>query len=327
LRRRISINKLSQKNSKEIINEMSKARISLLRSLGCWQLSLGTFWVRWACLFFLSMAERRAKKLHLKPQIARKNALGHIFEKGAPAINDPGFPKIDDGFVIGFNHPSLGEVLRLMGICMLDYETRDYLFPVNIIWFEALAPVMKRLNRFGFTLMPVITPSARKTLLKHARNPYTQHQVDRLTSGFGRVYVERAVEFIKNKQIVVVAPSATRKRYVFDSKASWEGKRPVNPRTMTILADALLRNQDLDFYFLPVAVVPPRGGSTGLNLKKAYHISACPALSRSEIQAKFNERETHEDGSKRRFLERYFLGQIATRLDKISAGDMKYAPG
>lgn len=324
MRKKFSINELSQKSTLDIVDDMSNSHYSLLRSFGCGYMNIIFFWVRLACLFFLNMSARRArnlmKKYRFKKEAALKASLGKIFERGAPWIIDPSFLKIDYnyGLIIGFNHPSLGEIIRLMGICMLFYEKRKYLFPVNLIWFEALAPIIDRLADYGFTLMPIITPTAKNTLMKHAKTLEAKAQVERLTRGFSNIYVNASAEFIDAKQIVLVAPSARRSFYVFRNRAVLEGKESIKPQTMTLLVSSLI-HRGLDFLVLPVAVIPPKGATRGLNLLRKYLFSPCPASSAEMCRQMCEEREVF--CSSRRF-ERFFLEVIANRLTERNAGHM-----
>ena len=326
LRKKYSIEDFSQISTQDIIEDMSNAHYSLLRSFGLGYLNFVFFWVRLACHFFLNMASLRAryyvKKFHLNKKAALKKALGQIFERGAPWIIDPRFPSIDYdcGLVIGFNHPSLGEIIRLMGICMLTYDQKRYLFPVNLIWFEALAPVIHRLREFGFELMPIITPSAKDTLLKHAKGPGTTRHIERLAHGFIKAYILRSAEFVARRQIVLVAPSARRNLYVFKDKETWEGKKPVEPQTMSALVNRLL-SQEQNFLVLPVAVMPPKGASRGLNLLAKYLISPCPVSRRDLCDQMLRQREVYCNS--RRF-ERFFLEVIALRLEERGARYMRY---
>ena len=330
LRKKYSILEISQKSPRELIDDMSQAQFSLLRSYGCGFMNVMYFWVRLACLFFIRKAERRADRImHKNPKMQRrealKMALGNIFKRGAPSVTpeQPGFPKPECGFVIGFNHPSLGEIIRLMGICMLEYPDRSYLFPVNIVWYEALAPIIPRLSSFGFILMPIITPSARKTLLKHAKKIAARVQVNRLARGFNNAYVERSVEVVNDGQIVLVAPSATRKAFIYPNKEVAEGKEPIEPQTMTMLALSLIKAKVENFAFVPVAVIPPEDTSRGLNLLSSYKIIPCRAISEDMTKRMCQEREANCDA--RRF-ERYFLDSIANTLRIHYAGDKIIGP-
>lgn len=309
---------------------MSQAQFSLLRSFGCGFLNVMYVWVRLACLFFIRIAEKRADRiLNKKPGMERraalKQALGNIFKRGAPStITDkPSFPKPESGFVIGFNHPSLGEIIRLMGICMLTYPDNDYLFPVNVVWYEALAPIIPRLSNFGFTLMPVITPSARQTLLKHSKKIAARVQVNRLARGFANTYMDRSAEFVNDGQIVLVAPSATRKAHLYPNEKVAKGQAPIEPQTMTLLAMRLIKEKVEHFAFIPVAVVAPEGASRGLNLLDNYTIIPWYAISDDMVRKKCQEREPNCDG---RCFERYFLDAIARALKANGAENRIIGP-
>jgi len=330
LRNKYSIELISQKSPRELIDDMSQAQFSLLRSFGCGFMNVMYVWVRLACLFFIRIAERRADRLmSKKPKMGRREALkkslGEIFKHGAPStiLDKPSFSKPKCGFVIGFNHPSLGEIIRLMGICMLTYPDNSYLFPVNIIWYEALAPIMPRLSNFGFILMPIITPSARKTLLRHSKKIAARVQVNRLTRGFINAYMDRSVDVIREGQIVLVAPSATRKTHLYPNEKVASGQAPIKPQTMTLLAMRLIEEKVEHFAFIPVAVIAPQGASRGLNLLDTYKIVPCYAISEDMVRNKCQEREPNCDG---RCFERYFLDAIARALKANGAEDRIIGP-
>ena len=332
MRKVFPINEISQKRPRQIIDDMSSAHYSLLRTLGCGSYNVAYAWVRFACLFFLNMARNRARKHTDKPYCtALKEALSGIFACGAPSYIPPtaSFPKLRDdegnydcGLIIGFNHPSLGEIIRLMGICMRSYPDRKYLFPVNIIWFEALAPVIRRLEELDFYITPIITPSAKETLLSRCKTPEQKALVERLARGFSDVYVSRCAEFIADKQITLVAPSARRREHIFPDVESSIGHKPIDPQTMTLITASLLRKKH-KFALLPVAVIPPVDASRGLNLLQRYTILPCPAISAQMAEHMFKQ---SEKDCKSRRLERYFLESIATRLRENGAGHMIIGP-
>ena len=323
MRKIISVNEISQKSPTEIKEDLSNARYSLLKSLGCGKMIRGFFWVRWACLFFMNMAARRARK----KKITLKQAFVEIFYRGAPSDIYPKhasaeprmpFPQIDTGLVIGFNHPSLGEIIRLMGLCMDSYPGKKYLFPVNIVWYEALVPVIDRLAEIDFYITPIITPSAKEKMLKCAKTDVQRAEIERLSAGFSTVYINECAAFIDNQDIALVAPSARRKYLVFDNILQRKGEEPIEPQTMTLLAISLLRKK-LNFAVLPVAVIPPITAGRGLNLLRTYKIIVCPPVSSQMAQFECNERE--EKIRSRRF-ERYFLEKIAYVLEQNDAADM-----
>ena len=323
MRKQISVEELSQKNSRQIIDDISHAHYSLLRSLGCGKMIRGFAWVRWMCLFFINMARRRARRkfMCIDPELANKHELSKIFERGAPSYVwtlHYDFPQTDCGIVIGFNHPSLGEIIRLIGICMRVYPNRRYLFPVNIVWYEALSPVMERLNALELYLTPIITPSAKERMLACAKTAEQKAEIERLSSGFSTVYLNTCCDFVAKKQIALVAPSAKRQATVFRNISTEHGYEAIEPQTMTILAMSLIRKK-LDFAFLPIAVIPPPDSGKGLNLLKLYRILPCPPVSAQMTKRMCEERET--DCKSRRF-ERYFLEIIASALKSSGAKDM-----
>ena len=335
--RKISIDEISQKSKRpsEIIDDIRKSHYSLLSSLGCEEHKFLNFGVRLACRFFLGLSAFFALFLRKKygHEAALKCALGKIFARGAPfAAGDmnlwPVFDEseegiyIDCGLVIGFNHPSLGEIIRLMAVCMLGFTPKSYLFPVNIVWFEALAPITNRLSKYGFTLMPVITPSAKATLLEHCTNDEQRNLVERLATGFSQAYAAKATEFIRDKQVVLVAPSARRRYHIFPSKEAKEGDKMITPQTMTLLVASLMRRR-LDYVILPVAVIPPLTKSRGLNILRKYQFFPCEIFKPSDAEELCKTPEPKCEG---RRLERSFLERIALKLKSVGLEDMIVGP-
>ena len=71
-----------------------------------------------------------------------------------------GMPKDQkNGLVIGFNHPSLGEIARILTMKIDIMGEKPMYFPVNLPWYEALAPNFDRIKRLGIIITPTITPS------------------------------------------------------------------------------------------------------------------------------------------------------------------------
>lgn len=256
MREKISINEISKKGPSRIIDDISNAHYSLLRSLGFGHYNLIYFWVRIVCWCFLRLARHRSKRYHgLRRSIAFRNSLGTIVSRVMPfVIDDPDALPIlekrderkylDCGLVIGFNHPTLGDMVRLMAICMLGFDLKHYLFPVDIVWYEALVPLLEKLTAYGLTLAPIITPSTKEVLKRHCDDDL----VDNLAFGFSQAYAALSEDFIRDKQVVVAAPNV----------------------------DMKLHN--VDHAVLPIAVIPPRYCSKGLNPLRRYQFSPCEVL-------------------------------------------------
>ena len=70
----------------------------------------------------------------------------------------------ENGLVIGFNHPSLGEIARILTMKIDIMGDKPMYFPVNLPWYEALAPNFDRIKRLGIIITPTITPSTWKKM-------------------------------------------------------------------------------------------------------------------------------------------------------------------
>ena len=331
MRKKLSILEISQIQPRDLIGDLAAARFSLLRSFGCGALNFANFWVRLACRFFISIAKKKARKIREKdPTIdemdANKYTLCRIFKSGAPLviIGETDFPESKHGLVIGFNHPSLGEIIRLMYLCMAYYPDRTYLFPVNLIWYEALVPVIDELRQYGFELTPIITPSAKNRLLRHAKTIEARARISILTRAFTGAYVDRCAEFVKDGQIVLVAPSATRKKYLFESQAISDGKKPISPATMSMLALKLVKLNVEEFGFVPVAIIPPKFATRGLNLLMNYKFIICKEIGAKTVAEELEEREAACDA---RCIERSFMKRIAYEFEVNEAKDRIVKPG
>lgn len=323
MRDKYSILEISQKQPRELIGDLAAARFSLLRSFGCGAMNFANFWVRLACRFFISIAKKEALKIRERdPAIdemdANKYTLCRIFRSGAPSVilGETDFPESKHGLVIGFNHPSLGEIIRLMYLCMAYYPDRTYLFPVNLIWYEALVPVIDELRQYGFELTPIITPSARRKLLKHAKTIEARARLNILTQAFAGAYVDRCAEFVENGQIVLVAPSATRKKYLFDSVEISDGKKPIEPATMTMLTLKLRKAKIEEYGIVPVAIIPPKFSTKGLNLFRNYKFAICTEIDAETVAEECGKREAECNA---RCIERGFMKRIASKFKLYKA--------
>lgn len=64
------------------------------------------------------------------------------------------FPKgTKNGLVVGFNHPSLGEIGRIMMMKADIMGDSMMLFPVNLPWYEALAPFYDDIKKYSGLLL------------------------------------------------------------------------------------------------------------------------------------------------------------------------------
>ena len=204
-----------------------------------------------------------------------------------------GFPKdTKNGLVVGFNHPSLGEIGRIMLMKADVMGDSLMLFPVNLPWYEALAPFYDEIKMLGIIITPTITPST-WSKMKLKKGSFLYEQGNRIKHEFRDMYTELSHEIIKNGGVIFVAPSATRQAKVFKTPKVYEGKEPVIP-TMSLLALRLYKDPEMNCDFLPMAVLPPVGYKRGLNIRKKYKLIPGKPMTAKYIREKYFGDKTPE---------------------------------
>lgn len=203
----------------------------------------------------------------------------------APGEYD-GFPHdSENGLVVGFNHPSLGEIPRILMMKMDVMGDKPMLFPVNLPWYEALASDYDRILQLGIIITPTITPSTWAKM--NLRKGTPEFEVgSRLKREFRELYTKLSHGVVKNGGVIFVAPSATRQATVFASREVYEKKEPIIP-TMSVLALRLFEDPGMKCDFLPLAVLPPEGYKRGLNFRKKYRLIPGEVMKASEIRKKY----------------------------------------
>lgn len=222
-----------------------------------------------------------------------------------------GFPKDpENGLVIGFNHPSLGEIARILMMKMDVMGEKPMLFPVNLPWYEALAPDYDRILKLGIIITPTITPSTWGKM-KLEKGSALYEAGSRLKREFRNLYTKRSHETLKEGGIIFVAPSATRQTTVFKTKAVFERDEPIIP-TMSVLAIDLYKDSKMNCDFMPMAILPPEGYKKGLNFFKNYKLIPGEVMSAAEIRKKYLKK----NADKLPELDYEFHRRIAEKLPK-----------
>ena len=207
------------------------------------------------------------------PEKHKKNArkrLVKVLSKITPG-EYKNFPRdAKDGLVVGFNHPSLGEIARILMMKIDVMGDKPMLFPVNLPWYEALASYFDKIKMLGIIITPTITPSTWQKLDIKEDDPFFE-VATKIKRGFREMYTDLSCKTIKEGGVIFVAPSATRQKTVFRSKDVYDKKEEVVP-TMSILALKLYKDPEMSCNFLPMAVLPPSGYKKGLNFYKKYRL-------------------------------------------------------
>lgn len=314
---RKSLSEIRDSSTKDLIAGLRERRFSLLKSLGFRKLRAEMIITGFVCrliVFFTGLrgAVRRAGPGGMRYNDPARKHVAKLLQIVAPVDRYGVFPHPNCGMVIGFNHPSLGEILRFIYICIVDYKYQHNLFPVNLPWYEALMPIVNELEAIGIFITPIITPSTRSKMARTA-DKETLEVIDGLAKGFNMRYLETCVEFIKDCNNIWIAPSATRQASVFKTMEMFNGSDPIKPQTMTLVATSLVRAKVEECTFLATCVIPPNHFGRGLNLFREYKIGVGSTLTMQDAADNIRKRCERNNGRK---FEEMFLMEISHALIK-----------
>ena len=305
-KRTFTLKELEKLSAEEVITKIQYEGYSLLTSLGADDLRKEMAPVGMLCntainYFFGSTGPKNDVEKH--NQAARRK-LVKVLSKITPG-SYRGMPKdTTNGLVVGYNHPSLGEIARILMMKIDVMGDKPMYFPVNLPWYEALASNYDRICRLGIVITPTITPSTWQKLgLKEGTKKY--EAANRLKHDFRQIYTDLSQQAVKNGGVIFVAPSATRQATVFKNEATYRGNEEIIP-TMAMLATKLYADSEVKCDFLPMAVLPPKGYKRGLNLRKKYRLIPGKIMTADYIRKKyFKEKNVkHLDGFDYEFHQR-----------------------
>ena len=282
-----TLNELQTLTGEEINQKIIYENYSLLKTLGAENLRKEMVPVGKICKtaidYFISTTgpkdnyEEHAKNARTK--------LVKVLSKVTPGKYE-GFPHDSkNGLVIGFNHPSLGEIARILMMKIDKMGVRPMLFPVNLPWYESLAPFYDKIVMLGIIITPTITPSTWKKMNLKKGTPLYEVG-SKIKREFRDMYTTRSHEIIKEGGVIFVAPPATRQATVFKSKAVYDREESIIP-TMSVLAIDLYKDPKMNCDFLPMAVLPPEGYKRGLNFRKEYQLIPGEIFTAETIRKKY----------------------------------------
>ena len=288
--RKLSLGEIRAMPATDVVSGLRGRQFSLLQSLGFHKMRAEMNFTGFVCRAIIAMTGLSKEPSPDDPHIMNLKSRGRqrvvrILDKAAPCSMKGYFQHLECGMVVGFNHPSLGEILRFIRICAEKFGSRINLFPVNLPWYEAIMPIVHDLEKIGVYVMPVITPSTKRKMAKKA-NTETMAVVEDLSTALNGLYLQKCAEFIKNNDNIWVAPTATRQKTVFKSRECRDGLERIEPQTMTLLALYLRRNHIKECTFQVVGVVPPGGFKRGLNLFGKYRMGIGDAISMDVVNEK-----------------------------------------
>ncbi len=263
-------------SGQELLERLDSGKLSVLDAIGAHDLKKEMIHVGRLCSFVV-----RLVCLNNDDSTLRKKAAG-VIRFAAPAKLLGKLPVCGDTIVLGFNHPSLGEVCRLLYLGFLRYPDRKFLFPVNLPWYESMVPVIPKLERLGIRISPMITPATEAKLNRRFEGDEKKlKDVQYLKMLFDRKYIRGIKAISEQNGVIFVAPSATRQKEIIGD--------PVHP-SMTALAH-LVHKGDRKALFVPVAVFAPKHGNRELNLFRSYYIEPCEPFHTEEVKELISEKD------------------------------------
>lgn len=305
---------LDKLSAEQILDKIKHENYSLLTTLGAENLRREMVKVGKICNAAANyiFASTGPKSDHDKHIASARRKIVRVLKRIAPG-DYSGMPNnTKQGLVIGFNHPTLGEIMRFAMMKIDLMGDKPMYFPVNLPWYEALAPNYERLKELGIVVTPTITPSTwNKMGLSEGTPEYTAAK--RIKKEFRDMYTSISHDGLKAGGVVFVAPSATRQATVYKNKATYDGKEEIIP-TMSMLALKLYADPEMNCDFLPVAVIPGEGSKRGLNFFKHYRLVPGEIMTAKYIRKKYlrgKKPPTRLEGFDRDFHQR-----IADKLPK-----------
>lgn len=282
-----ALDALVEMSAEQVIEKIQHEGYSLLKTLGAERMRREMAPIGAICNRVVDHAVNTTGPAgdNAKHSQAARAKLVKLLQRLAPGTYEGVPHDRKNGLVVGFNHPSLGEIGRIMLMKMDVMGEKPMLFPVNLPWYESLAANYDHIRQLGIIITPTITPSTWKKLgLTEGTPEYEAGQ--RLKREFRDLYTQLSRETVKHGGVIFVAPSATRQATVFKDKAVYEKKAPIIP-TMSVLAIDLYSDPEMDCEFLPLAVLPSKGYKRGLNIFRPYQLIPGEAFTASEIRKKY----------------------------------------
>lgn len=286
---------LKDYTGKEINELLDSGALSILETLGASDLKKEMKHVGRLCSFYIRMCCLGSSDKDLRKRSS------FIIRSAAPSRLEGVLPESSDTIVVGFNHPSLGEVCRLLPIGFDRYPDREFLFPVNLPWYESMVNVIPLLQRLGIHMTPMLTPATEDKLKKKFDGDEAKlSDIQFLKMVFDRRYIKELKSVSDKKGIIFIAPSATRQSEIIGDY--------VHP-SMTVVAHIVLKGGKRAL-FAPVAVIPPKKADRELNLFRTYRFIPCDSFSSDEVADLTTGRDREFDFSFLKRIEKKYLESI-----------------
>ncbi len=316
--KKVQVETIQGKTAEELKADLKARRYSILDSIGCKELRTKMLFLGCVATVLVNLYIFLSKLLGGKQWKLRfRKFIVSVLDGPTPYCIRKGdeLPEAKGGMIIGFNHPSLGEILRLIEMLAKEYPEKNYLFPVTLPWYEAFCPIVDKLNSAGIVITPIVTPIVRQKV----ENLAGKEQADvlmKINRGFNSAYLHLCKEFLDHGDIIVVAPAATRQRMIFNSDEEIAKKKKIEPQTMSLLVSSLSRSEkNEDTIILPIAVKPGKDFKNGVNVNMDYCLGIAEPFTLKE--ATLLTKQKYGDFNGRAF-DYEFLGRISKKMFQMN---------
>ena len=197
------------------------------------------------------------------------------------------------GLIVGFNHPSLHEVLSLIVWSLEQFPDRRNNFPTNLPWYESLCRRANDLRNIGVCITPLITQSTFNKLVRiHEGNEKARDAISKVSEALLSHYFSVAIDFERTGDNTFSAPSAGRLTTIFPDSATFYGQ-PGAVKLLPAMSSLMFRIERANrakranVVFLPVTIVPPGFRAkwvNGLKLFRRYTIIVGEGFSMEEAR-------------------------------------------
>jgi len=200
----------------------------------------------------------------------------------------------DQGLIVGFNHPTLHEILSLIAWSLERFPDRRNNFPVNLPWYESICTVAPAMGKLGVCITPLITPSTFGKLEKiHRGDEAMVGAITEVRDIFVNFYFSTAIDFERAGDNTFAAPSSGRQVTIFPGAAAFN-RDPEAMRLLPAMSGLMLwiaranRDRKPEVIFLPVTVIPPRvriRSLRGLKPFRKYQLAVGRGFTMEEARA------------------------------------------
>jgi len=310
----IPLDVINTMSSAELVAKLENGEMSLLKSfsVGCtrprperrrfstlvtWTLGLFAMkylvgsicrFVLW-CVLLGGRGQKDAEYWHGKRAKAAK-----VIRFFFPDRVEGDIPDIDNqGLIVGFNHPTLHEVLSLIAWSLERFPRKRNNFPTNLPWYESLCTRSSYLKKIGICMTPLITQSTFNKLEKiYKGDEKTISVITKVRDTLLNHYFAIAIDYERSGDNTFSAPSSTRQTTIFP-KAGAFYKEPGAGKLLPAMSGLMFwiaranKGRKPEVIFLPVTVIPPAirvKKLKGLKLFRRYRLIVGKGFSMEEAR-------------------------------------------